>query len=130
MKINKIKKRIRHKLKKCEFAKLIAAITVFILFILALYSVIDYHSLQRLAITSGSEMPVAEVTIECIRGIIGTILIYCGYQFGLKSSRNKYGVDKNGIPYMERIRELYEEMKSNHDEENTDIIENEDDFNG
>lgn len=32
---------------------------------------------------------------------------YLMYQFGLKNSRNKFGIDSDGNPYKQNISELY-----------------------
>jgi hypothetical protein len=32
---------------------------------------------------------------------------YLFYQFGLKNSRNKFGIDNDGQPYSQRVSDLY-----------------------
>lgn len=41
----------------------------------------------------------SEVTIELVRESFGVTLAYFLYQAALKMSRNKHGVDRDGIPF-------------------------------
>ena len=46
------------------------------------------------------EKPVADgVAIAAMSELIGSLLGYLGYQGWCKHSRNKTGIDKNGIPF-------------------------------
>lgn len=95
--------KIKNFFKKVEFSKLIAGVTIVVLSIIAIYSVISFNIAQLAAIEMGITGLVPDVAVECIRGILVTILVYCTYQFGNKNSRNKYGIDKNGVPYTDTI---------------------------
>ena len=104
-------KKFKNFIKRVEFSKLIAGTTILILLIIAIYSVIDFNITQKMAIQNNvSFTPVPEVAVECIRGILVTILIYCSYQFGNKNSRNRYGIDADGIPYMNTIMNWLDEQ--------------------
>ena len=109
--MKKFIRKIRKFLKRVEFSKLIAGTTILILSIVAIYSVIDFNITQRIAIQKGASLtPVPEVAVECIRGILVTILIYCSYQFGNKNSRNKYGIDVDGVPYLSTVMNWLDEQ--------------------
>lgn len=107
------KKMIRSRLKKIEFSKLLCGGAFVALLILGVWMVVRYYSLAQAAIDGGSiNMPDAALPIAGLTMIISPILSYVLYQFGLKNSRNKYGVDADGIPYKQKIEyEGVEEME-------------------
>lgn len=45
------------------------------------------------------------VAVQSMVTVVGGLLSYCLYQFGLKNSRNKYGIDAHGDPYKEQTGE-------------------------
>jgi len=92
-------------MKKFEFSKFISAIVITISTGISIWSIIKYYSLIELAIESNNNYitPNASLPIAAIGTILGTILSYCLYQFGLKNSRNKYGVDAEGNPLINII---------------------------
>ena len=47
------------------------------------------------------------LAIQAVITIIGSFISYLVYQFGLKNSRNKYGVDCDGVPYSQNIEDIY-----------------------
>ena len=47
------------------------------------------------------------LAVQAVITIIGAFLSYLTYQFGLKNSRNKYGVDADGHPYRENLGDTY-----------------------
>ncbi|WP_298029649.1 hypothetical protein [uncultured Dysosmobacter sp.] len=47
--------------------------------------------------------PDASVATTSLQIVVGGVLSYCLYQFGLKNSRNKYGVDTEGNPYKQKL---------------------------
>ncbi len=47
--------------------------------------------------------PDASVAVKSLEIVVGGLLSYCLYQFGLKNSRNKYGVDADGNPYKQKL---------------------------
>lgn len=50
------------------------------------------------AVFCGKMVDVA-LAVQCVVTVIGAFTSYLLYQFGLKNSRNKYGVDAEGQPY-------------------------------
>ena len=110
------------KTKKREFSKGVCAVTVAVFTIVALFSIIDFHRLQTLAIEmNAASMPTPEVPVRLIECVVVVILGYCGYQLGLKGSRNRYGIDETGVPYSERIKEIYESIKNENNESEDEI---------
>lgn len=55
------------------------------------------------------KMPDATLAVQSVITIIGCYMSYLLYQFGLKNSRNKFGVDEEGNPYKQDMSELYGE---------------------
>lgn len=47
------------------------------------------------------------LAIQAVITIIGSFISYLVYQFGLKNSRNKYGVDCDGVPYSQNVEDIY-----------------------
>ena len=47
------------------------------------------------------------LAVQSVITIIGAFASYLFYQFGLKNSRNKFGVDSEGNPYKQNVGELY-----------------------
>ena len=90
--------------KKFEWSKLFCGIIAGIFGAFSLWSIAEYYSLAQMAIMAGSMlMPDATVAVTCITVVIGSLLSYFLYQFGLKNSRNKYGIDSDGNPYKQKI---------------------------
>lgn len=48
---------------------------------------------------------------QCVITIIGAFTSYLLYNFGLKNSRNKYGVDEMGQPYRLKTQDYDEGME-------------------
>jgi hypothetical protein len=55
------------------------------------------------------------LAVQAVITILGGFVGYLTYQFGLKNSRNKYGVDHEGNPYKQNVGDLY-----GHDADNFD----------
>ena len=92
------------KKKKIEWSKLISGIVISLFGGFSLWSIYEYYSLVREAILVGSMIiPDPIIATTCITVVIGALLSYFLYQFGLKNSRNKYGVDDSGQPYKQMI---------------------------
>lgn len=90
--------------KKVEFSKSVCALATLAFFCLGVWMVWRYYSLTELAITGASSVvPDAALPIAGVTFIFSPIVSYLVYQFGLKNSRNKYGVDENGEPYIRGI---------------------------
>lgn len=90
--------------KKIEFSKILTLLAIIIMLGISIWSIINYYALIKLAIISdASAMPDSAIPIACITTILGSLIAYCLYQFGLKNSRNKYGVDAEGNPFKEKI---------------------------
>lgn len=51
--------------------------------------------------------PDSALAVQSITTIIGGYMSYLLYQFGLKNSRNKFGIDEDGNPYKQDMSELY-----------------------
>lgn len=99
-------KRIKTFLKKVEFSKLLCGIIAAVIGLVAVYAILRYYSLTKLAIETGSAVtPDATLAVTCVSMLLGAFLSYCLYQFGLKNSRNKYGVDEHGQPYKLKIED-------------------------
>lgn len=73
-----------------EFSKKLAALANFMFFawVTASY-ILSWKGLN----------PVSDLSIAIVTQCIATNLGYFAYQWGLKSSRNKSGVDENGVPF-------------------------------
>lgn len=53
--------------------------------------------------------PDPTLAVQSVTTIIGGYMSYLLYQFGLKNSRNKFGIDSDGNPYVQRVNDIYEE---------------------
>lgn len=96
-------KRVLQK-KKAEFSKRVCATAALAFFFLGAWMVWRYYELMELAIQEMAPVaPDAALPIAGITFIFSPIVSYLVYQFGLKNSRNKYGVDENGEPYIRGI---------------------------
>lgn len=82
-KIKKVKKRMEFSQKLVVVSWVVTVIWIFLSYILAFFD------------KNTNEM----VTVTLITESLGVTLAYFCYQAILKTSRNKNGVDENGIPY-------------------------------
>lgn len=90
--------------RKIEFSKLFCGMIALVVGIVAIYAIARYYSLVKLAIMCASAVaPDVTLAVTCVSVVLGAVLSYCLYQFGLKNSRNKYGVDENGEPYQKEV---------------------------
>ena len=55
------------------------------------------------------KMPDSALAVQSVTTIIGGYMSYLLYQFGLKNSRNKFGIDGEGNPYMQDMSDIYGE---------------------
>lgn len=55
------------------------------------------------------KVPDSTLAVQSVTTIIGGYMSYLLYQFGLKNSRNKFGIDGEGNPYSQKISDLYGE---------------------
>lgn len=53
------------------------------------------------------KMPDPTLAVQSVTTIIGGYLSYLMYQFGLKNSRNKFGIDSEGNPFKQDIGDMY-----------------------
>lgn len=53
------------------------------------------------------KMPDSSLAVQSIITIVGGYMSYLFYQFGLKNSRNKFGIDSEGNPYKQNIADMY-----------------------
>lgn len=103
-------KRIKTFLKNVEFSKIFCGIIAAVIGAVAIYAILRYNSLTKLAIETGSStLPDATLPVACVTILLASFLSYCLYQFGLKNSRNKYGVDEHGQPYRQKIEEYVDQ---------------------
>lgn len=111
--MKKIKfKKLREKFKSLEMNKILCITGMITIGVIGIYAVLHYCSMEHLAIVSNSTIaPSPEVPVTAITSIFAFFLTYCGYNGILKNSRNKYKVDKNGIPYKQQVQEWYESLK-------------------
>lgn len=89
-------------MKKFEFSKILVSIVILIVAGYGIWSGIEYYHLAKIAIASNSTMPEATLATTCVTTILGAVLSYCLYQWGLKNSRNKYGIDAEGQPFKQK----------------------------
>lgn len=81
---------------KREFSQILAAVVL----ATGILNLVAYHVEVLYAISRDSmTLPDASIGTQTIITILGGFLSYCLYQFGLKNSRNKYGIDEEGHPY-------------------------------
>ena len=78
------------KKKKKDFSKVIMAIIL----IFGLANGVMYH----IEILCGFQ-PDPALAVQSVITIVGSFVSYVLYSFGLKNSRNKYGVDETGEPW-------------------------------
>ena len=97
-------KKIQKKKKKFEWSKMFCAIVAFGFGIYGIWCGVEYYILARLAIQTESTMPDSTLAVVCVSTVIASLLSYLLYQLGLKTSRNKYGIDNNGEPF--KIKEI------------------------
>lgn len=84
--------------KKFEWSKFICGVII-------LYGIAN-GVLYNIAIFM-DKVPDAALAVQSVTTIIGGYMSYLLYQFGLKNSRNKFGVDDEGNPYKQNIADLY-----------------------
>lgn len=85
-------------MKKIEWSKLMCGLII-------LYGMANgalYHVEMFMAMRPNNVMgivPDSSLAIQCVITILGGIMSYLLYNFGLKSNRNKYGIDAEGNPF-------------------------------
>lgn len=105
--------KIRAFLRKVEFSKIFCGIIAAVIGAVAVYSIFRYNQLTKLAIETGSPtLPDPTLPVTCVSLVLASFLSYCLYQFGLKNSRNKYGVDEHGQPYKQKIAEYLDDVEN------------------
>lgn len=87
------------KKKKIEWSKLFCSLVAAIFAIYGIWCGVEYYRLCRLAIETCAEMPEPTLAVINVSTVIASLLSYLLYQMGLKNSRNKYGIDSDGIPF-------------------------------
>lgn len=80
--------------KKIEYSKIIMAIIL----VYGISNGVMYH----VEILMGFS-PDPALAVQSVITIVGAFISYVVYQWGLKSSRNKYGIDADGQPFKEKI---------------------------
>lgn len=94
--------------KKFEWSKLVCGLIV-------LYGIAN-GVIYNIAIFM-DKAPDSALAVQSIITIVGGYMSYLMYQFGLKNSRNKFGIDDEGNPYMQNIGDMYSEDESLDDDE-------------
>jgi len=87
------------KKKKIEWSKLFCSLIAAIFAVYGIWCGIEYYTLCRLAIETSSEMPEPTLAVVNVSTVIASLLSYLLYQMGLKNSRNKYGINSDGVPF-------------------------------
>ena len=96
--------------KKFEWSKIVCGLIV-------LYGIAN-GIIYNIAIFM-DKAPDSALAVQSISTIIGGYMSYLLYQFGLKNSRNKFGIDEEGNPYKQNIADTYGEDEGDVcDEEN------------
>lgn len=103
----------KQKKKKVEWSKLITGSVIISFGVYGIWCGFEYYRLSKLAIECNATPPDAVLAVTCVTTVLASLLSYCLYQFGLKNSRNKYGIGENGQPYNTEIS--FEENESNND---------------
>lgn len=99
-KFKKFLQKIREKLKKAEYSKLINTLSVSFAAIMTVRVIERYYNLCELAIVSGtSTIPSEGVAVAIITALWAPIGLYYAYQYKCKNSRNKHGIAPDGTPY-------------------------------
>lgn len=98
--------------KRVEWSKFFSTIIALSFGIYGIWCGTQYYKLCEIAIATESSMPDPALAVTCITVVIGSLISYLLYQAGLKTSRNKYGVDCDGQPYREQIGS-YEDTPDN-----------------
>jgi hypothetical protein len=80
----------KNKKNKIEWSKVICGLIV-------LYGIAN-GVIYNIAVFA-DKMPDSALAVQSITTIIGGYMSYLLYQFGLKNSRNKFGIDEEGNPY-------------------------------
>jgi hypothetical protein len=88
------------KKKKFEWSKLVCGLIVF-------YGIAN-GVVYNIAVFM-DKMPDSALAVQSITTIIGGYMSYLLYQFGLKNSRNKFGIDSDGNPYKQDMSGMYGE---------------------
>ena len=98
---------------KIECSKLLSGIVIITFGLYGVWCGIQYYSLAKIAIENNTVMPDPILAVTCVTTVIAALLSYCLYQFGLKNSRNKYGISEDGEPYNKTISIEEDEQKEN-----------------
>ena len=85
-------------MKKFEWSKALCAVLV-------AYGIIN-GVLYNVAVFM-DKCPDSALAVQSVTTIIGGYMSYLMYQFGLKNSRNKFGIDSEGNPYRQDFTEMY-----------------------
>ena len=90
----------KKKKSKKEFSKVFCLTASFALLFIGCWMIWKYYNLVELAIQADSSAtPDSALPIAGITAIITPLVGYLTYQAKLKNSRNKYGINEQGVPY-------------------------------
>lgn len=85
--------------KKFEWSKFFCTAVAAFFGLYGIWCGIEYYRLCKLAIETFSTMPDSTLAVTSLTTVIASLLSYLLYQMGLKNSRNKYGIDSDGVPF-------------------------------
>lgn len=85
--------------KKIEWSKIFSATIALVLGVYGIWCGFEYYRLTKYAIEVGGAAPDSTLAVVCVSTVLASLLSYLLYQLGLKSSRNKYGIDSDGEPF-------------------------------
>lgn len=99
----KVMEKKNKKKKKREWSKIVTGLTMLSFGLYGIWCGIEYYRLSKLAIENNATPPDAVLAVTCVTTVLASLLSYCIYQWGMKNSRNKYGIGEDGEPYNKKI---------------------------
>lgn len=89
------------KKKKVEWSKVFTFIIALLFAVYGIFCGVQYYNLCEQAIENQSmSYPDATLAVTCVTTVLGSLLSYLLYNGAMKNSRNKYGLDSDGQPFM------------------------------
>ena len=110
----RVKKKKKAK-KKVDWSKIFTTIIALGFGAYGIWCGIEYYELCNIAILNDGSMPDSTLAVTCVTVVIGSLVSYLLYNGFLKNSRNKYGVDSEGVPYDMISEEEVNDFKNDFD---------------